>query len=837
MTIATVTAITGQAWARDADGNLRELSIGDTLQDGEVLVTADGARVELDFGDNLDPTVIQGGQEVAMTPDLGGEEAVAEEEASALDEDLEALLTAIDEGEGDLLAELDPTAAGAGPGGGAEGGHSFVMLARITEPLSPLSYAFGMGTLDSGEFPEDTFLAQAEEDSTPTVTALDLNGDGDTVWESALEEGSGGGVATTAGAFQIDTGSDELALIEVQDAAGNWVTISAAGTEVQGAYGVLSVNPDGSWTYTLTQPLDHPLAGQTGASDQVPGEAFAVRVTDDDGDVSAPATLSITITDDGPAAVDDAVGEIAEDSSVDIDVFANDTAGADSVDLTTGVAVATAPTQGSVVYNNDGTFTYTANAGAEGSDSFTYTLTDADGDTSTATVTLSIAEDSTPTVTTPDLNEDGDTVWESALADGSGQGGAAITTTVTGTFQITTGADTLDQIEVQDASGTWVVIAADGTTVSGDYGTLTVDTDGSWSYTLSDNTLDHDTADAILGADQVQDLFDVRVTDSDGDVSDPATLTIDVNDDGPVAYVNTDSAAEGEQNVSGNVLTDGDTADVFGADGADAAGGVVGVALGDTGAVLDDSATLGTQLEGTYGYLTLNADGSYDYDAKANITVPSGAQDVFTYTIKDGDGDLAYSTLTIDVADSGLMAPDDDDVTVDEAALDTNALPDGDDLAVGTVTGSLPGSPAETANDSVTATGGVGTLTYSLVGSATGTYGQIQVNSDGSYTYTLTSPVTDDTTGNDGTNVVDNADSFTYQVADANGNTETGTIYINIQDDVPTAYANTDSAAEGEQNVSGNVLTDGDTADVFGADGADAAGGVVGVALGDTGAV
>src|SRR5690554_1416899 len=145
MTIATVTAITGQAWARDADGNLRELSIGDTLQEGEVLVTADGARVELDFGDNLDPIVIQGGEEVAMTPQLSGEEAVAEDEASALDEDLEALLTAIDEGEGDLLAELDPTAAGAGPGGGAEGGHSFVMLARITEPLTPLSYEYGLG--------------------------------------------------------------------------------------------------------------------------------------------------------------------------------------------------------------------------------------------------------------------------------------------------------------------------------------------------------------------------------------------------------------------------------------------------------------------------------------------------------------------------------------------------------------------------------------------------------------------------------------------------------------------------------------------------------------------
>ena len=40
--------------------------------------------------------------------------------------------------------------------------------------------------------------------------------------------------------------------------------------------------------------------------------------------------------------------------------------------------------------------------------------------------------------------------------------------------------------------------------------------------------------------------------------------------------------------------------------------------------------------------------------------------------------------------------PNDSDVTVNENALDTTALPDGSDLAVGTVTGSLPGSAAET---------------------------------------------------------------------------------------------------------------------------------------------
>ncbi|WP_188630887.1 type I secretion C-terminal target domain-containing protein, partial [Oceanisphaera marina] len=115
-----------------------------------------------------------------------------------------------------------------------------------------------------------------------------------------------------------------------------------------------------------------------------------------------------------------------------------------------------------------------------------------------------------------------------------------------------------------------------------------------------------------------------------------------------------------------------------------------------------------------------------------------------------------------------------------------------------------------------------------------GTYGQIQLNADGSYTYTLTSPVTSDPKSNDGSHTELGKDSFSYTVTDANGNTQQGTILINIVDDVPSASADVNEVDEGG-TAAGNVLTDG-TADVFGADGAAAGGGVVGVAVGDTGA-
>ncbi|SDO92942.1 type I secretion C-terminal target domain (VC_A0849 subclass) [Halomonas shengliensis] len=550
MIIATVTAISGQAWARDAAGNLRELRIGDTLQEGEVLVTAEGGRVELDVGGGADPTVIQGGQEVAMSPELDAEAPVTEEEASALDEDLETLLTAIDEGEGDLLVDLDAPAAGTGPGGSAEGGHSFVRLARIVEPLTPLSYAYGLGQLEEVEFPEDEFLAQAaEEDSTPGVATEDLDGDGDTVWESALTEGSGGGVATTGGAFQIDTGGDELALIEVQDADGNWVAISETGTAVQGDYGVLSVNPDGSWTYTLSEPLAHPLAGETGASDQLPAETFAVRVTDDDGDVSAPATLTITITDDGPTAVEDA-GLVAEDTTTALtgDVLLNDTLGADRPE-----SVAFDDTQasyGTFTDNGDGTWSYlldTTSAAVQGlsegetlTETFAYTLTDADGDISTATLTVTITgQDDGVLLTGISAGSAEQTVLEANLPAGSDADATALTQS--GTFSFVA-LDELGSLTIAGQSLTLAelqALSADSPlAITTDHGTLLItgfsgDAAGgtlSYSYTL-DATVDNDTVSGATGTEYL-DSFAVGLVDADGS-SATASLDIRIVDDAP----------------------------------------------------------------------------------------------------------------------------------------------------------------------------------------------------------------------------------------------------------------------------------------------------------------
>ncbi|WP_455912814.1 Ig-like domain-containing protein, partial [Pseudomonas palmensis] len=235
--------------------------------------------------------------------------------------------------------------------------------------------------------------------------------------------------------------------------------------------------------------------------------------------------------------------------------------------------------------------------------------------------------------------------------------------------------------------------------------------------------------------------------------------------------------------------------------------------------------SLGVSIAGTYGTLILNANGEAIYKADPNSVAPTGAKDVFTYTIRDADGDESTTTITINVTDSKLVACPDDDIKVYERGLDL--VQDAWDLAPGTVEGSAPTRATETSVGNLQGRvgGGSGALTYSLEGSAIGNYGQIQINADGSYKYTLTS-APHIGNGNDGANVV-STETFTYKATDALGNSVTSTIVIHIVDDMPIAESDSATVMEGG-TVTGNVLLN----DILGADGAAQGGAVVGVRAG-----
>ena len=146
------------------------------------------------------------------------------------------------------------------------------------------------------------------------------------------------------------------------------------------------------------------------------------------------------------------------------------------------------------------------------------------------------------------------------------------------------------------------------------------------------------------------------VTDANGNTA-TSTITVDIVDDVPTANANIDSGVEGAI-ITGNVLTDG-TADVFGADGAgdDGAGRRRGrgVRRAATPTTAGDRRASGLRIAGSFGTLTLNADGSYSYDGNPNVVPPAGATDMFVYTITDGDGDTSTTTLTINLTDAGSL--------------------------------------------------------------------------------------------------------------------------------------------------------------------------------------
>ena len=80
---------------------------------------------------------------------------------------------------------------------------------------------------------------------------------------------------------------------------------------------------------------------------------------------------------------------------------------------------------------------------------------------------------------------------------------------------------------------------------------------------------------------------------------------------------------------------------------------------GDTlhvSAVNGQLANVGQAIAGTFGTLTLNADGSYTYSAPSSDVLPASGvdEDVFTYTASTGQGGTADSTLTVVVTAAGL---------------------------------------------------------------------------------------------------------------------------------------------------------------------------------------
>ena len=392
------------------------------------------------------------------------------------------------------------------------------------------------------------------------------------------------------------------------------------------------------------------------------------------------------------------------------------------------------------------------------------------------------------------------------------------------------------------SGGTGPYIYTLNSPATGSHGTLLLNADGTYTYTLTspfDTTPDSTTTAAQT--EQDKDSFSYTVTDAHGN-SATGTILVDIVDDVPTAHADTDATAVGQFTAeTGNVITAVGTTspvsgvDVLGADGA----GVSGVAAGNTNADLDNAATLNTPIQGAFGKLTLAADGSYSYTRDAGTA--GGADDVFTYTIKDGDGDLSHTTLTISVGDSTptdtIPAPGGATTTVFEQGLPARGSePAGSgEIADGNPTNNS--DPSETVSGTIAFTSLDGVSVISLGGHVL--TGAPQTFADGT-TGTLTASFSYDAATDAGVisysyTLIDNtlvdpssSSSFAVVVTDADGDSApAGNLVITIIDDVPTAHVDSGNVNEGAllTVAASGVLSN----DVAGADGFTAGGGVVGV--------
>jgi VCBS repeat-containing protein len=536
------------------------------------------------------------------------------------------------------------------------------------------------------------------------------------------------------------------------------------------AHGTLALNPDGSFTYT---PAEN-FCGE---------DSFTYKAYDG-ALYSNVATVRITVTcvNDAPVANDDEAS-VPEDSSVTIPVLGNDY-DVDGDPLS--VSIVSGPVNGRATVNPDGTITYTPNPDFCGTDSFTYKACDPAGACDTATVTIHV----TCVNDAPVAQDDSYTTAEDTPLVVSAPGVLGNDSDVDG--------DPLTSVLVSGPA----------------HGTLTLNSDGSFTYTPAENFCGEDsfTYKAYDGA-LYSNVATVRITvtcvndapvanddeasvpedssvtipvlgndyDVDGDplsvsiVSGPTHGWATVNPDGTITYTpnpdfcGTDSFTYKACDPAGACDTATVTIHVTCVNDAPVAQDDSYTTAEDTPLVVSAPGVLGNDYDvdgdpltavlvsgPAHGTLALNPDGSFTYTPAENFC----GEDSFTYKAYDGAlySNVATVRITVTCVNDAPVANDDEasvpeDSSVTVPVLGNDYDPDGDPLSVSIVSGP--------------------------------THGWATVNPDGTITYTPNP----DFCG---------TDSFTYKACDPAGacDTATVTIHVTCVNDAPVAQDDSYTTAE-----------------------------------------
>jgi gliding motility-associated-like protein len=255
--------------------------------------------------------------------------------------------------------------------------------------------------------------------------------------------------------------------------------------------GTLTLNSNGTFTYS-------PNTGVLGTDSFTYNVCGGPSLCDN-------AVVTITVTESAPPVAEDDEFTTDEDTAVSGNLGLNDVE-PDGSPLT--FILITAPNNGDVTINADGTFTYSPSANFNGTDSFTYSACDPTPICDIANVTINV----NPVIDVPIANDDNIETDQNITISGN---------------------ITFNDIE-GDGDALTVTLVSDVTV-----GALTLDSDGSYTYVPAVDYLGFDS-------------FEYSLCDNDGCDTALVTIEVQVPNDPPVASDDTYTTAE-DVTLNGNV--------------------------------------------------------------------------------------------------------------------------------------------------------------------------------------------------------------------------------------------------------------------------------------------
>ena len=431
-------------------------------------------------------------------------------------------------------------------------------------------------------------------------------------------------------------------------------SINGKGTVVEGEYGTLHIDPaTGKYIYTLNN-ADPEVQGLDAKSSIA--ETFTITVTDKHGETTTvDVTVNVKGTDDTPELTlgkvlsvregdADAVGDTAVGFDKDIAdqghltySFGKDADGNPLTEITNEYGTFTIdPTTGAYTFTLDNTSETVLKmaAGRLYETSIMVTVTDTSGLSATKELVVNIEGTNTAPVIT------------------SGEHGVIIANPAPlvedGGVSKVTGQVTAREYDEGDHVVTFKFVNDKGELVdslTGKYGTISIDKDGNYTYTFNNGQAQH------LGAGEMAaEHFNVVAVDTYGaQTTTPSELQIQIQgtNDAPVLtsptpVLNLTELASGQAEITGAItFNDADKkADGTFYDTHTFSVRPAGAAEAENGAAA----------EGKYGTLTIDEHGNYKYTLTSDALGEGDKYtETFTATVDDGNGGKATQTITVNL--------------------------------------------------------------------------------------------------------------------------------------------------------------------------------------------